>query len=208
MRATDVKLNGTGSESVIDGVRIELGLAGEGDVQNVLGAWSVCESLGVTIEEFAADVRGLSAVDMRMEILKYGDLMVINDCYNANPASMKNALEILANLSSDKKRRAVFIRGDMAELGRQAEFFHAELGGSIAQAKVQLLLAVGKYAKTVAEAAKAAADYDLQIKCFEDTVSACNNLEEFIKYSDIVLVKGSRTAKLETAIEKLKGLFG
>ncbi|GAG17147.1 unnamed protein product, partial [marine sediment metagenome] len=62
-------------------------------------------------------------------------------------------------------------------------------------------------AKITAEAAEASAEYDLQTKSFDDTLSACNNLKEFIKDYDIVLVKGSRVAKLEMAIEKLKELF-
>ena len=95
----------------------------------------------------------------------------------------------------------------MAELGKQAELLHAELGASVAQAGVQLLLAVGKFAKITAEAAKRAANYDLQTKCFKDTLSACNNLEKLIKDYDIILVKGSRVAGLETAVEKLKEFF-
>jgi len=86
---------------------------------------------------------------------------------------------------------------------------------SIAQAKVELLIAVGKFAKITADAAKTADERNLdsrqsglmQIKCFEDTVSVCNNLHEFIKDYDILLVKGSRTARLETVVEKLKELF-
>lgn len=95
----------------------------------------------------------------------------------------------------------------MAELGQQTNVLHSELGASIAQAKVQLLLTVGKLAKITAEAAKKFAEHNLQTKSFEDTPSACNNLEKFIKDSDIILVKGSRPAKLEMAIEKLKELF-
>jgi UDP-N-acetylmuramoyl-tripeptide--D-alanyl-D-alanine ligase len=120
---------------------------------------------------------------------------------------MKNALDILANLISKEKRRAVFICGDMAELGQQTQVLHAELGAAVVQAKVQLLLTVGKAAKIVAQTAKDTAKYDLQTKSFTDTVSACNNLEKFIKDYDIVLVKGSRVNKLELAVKKLKELF-
>ena len=120
---------------------------------------------------------------------------------------MKNALDILAILDSARKRRLVFICGDMAELGRHTEHLHAELGTIIVQAGVRLLLAVGKFAKITARAAKASAEYDLQIKCFDDTISACNNLHEFIKDNDIILVKGSRIVRLEMAVEKLIELF-
>jgi UDP-N-acetylmuramoyl-tripeptide--D-alanyl-D-alanine ligase len=143
---------------------------------------------------------------MRTELLQIGTLTVLNDCYNANPASMQNALDILAALGSTQKRRLVFICGSMAELGQQSHQLHAELGASVAHAKVQLLLAVGKFAQITAKAAKSSAEYDLRTKCFEDTVSACNNLEKFIKDYDIILVKGSRVAKLEMVIEKLKDI--
>ena len=95
----------------------------------------------------------------------------------------------------------------MAELGQQSQLLHAQLGVDIAKAKVQLLLAIGKFAKIIAEAAKKNAQYHLQIECFEDTISVCNSLQNFIKDYDIILVKGSRTAKLEMAVEKLKELF-
>jgi UDP-N-acetylmuramyl pentapeptide synthase len=69
------------------------------------------------------------------------------------------------------------------------------------------LLVVGKFAGITAAAAKKAADYDLQIECFKDTFEVCHNLHEFTKDNDIILVKGSRVAKLETVTEKLKELF-
>jgi len=71
-----------------------------------------------------------------------------------------------------------------------------------------VLLTVGKFAKITADTAKTLAQYDLQTKSFQDTISACNNLHKYIKDYDIVLVKGSRVAKLELAVQKLKELFG
>jgi UDP-N-acetylmuramoyl-tripeptide--D-alanyl-D-alanine ligase len=198
---------GFGSSFTIDNTQVYLPLAGPGNVDNALAAWAVCSQFGLTVDDFAQAVKNQTVVSMRTEMLQIGTLTVLNDCYNANPASMGNALNILANLDSDRKRRLVFICGDMAELGRQTDHLHAELGDSIARAGVQLLMAVGKYAKIAAEAAKANAEHDLQIKCFDDTLSACNNLEDSIKDYDIILVKGSRTAKLELAVEKLKELF-
>ncbi len=206
-QAQNITSDGSTSRFTIDGTEVYLPLAGPGNVENVLAAWAVCSQLGLAIDDFAQAVKTLSPASMRAELLKIGTLMVLNDCYNANPASMKNALHILCDLNSDGKRRLLFICGDMAELGVQAERLHAGLGTSIAQAKVQLLLTIGKFAKITAEAAKTSAEYDLQIKCFEDTLSACNNLHEFIKDYDIILVKGSRTARLEMVIEKLISLF-
>jgi UDP-N-acetylmuramoyl-tripeptide--D-alanyl-D-alanine ligase len=206
IRAEKVVCNGYESRFTVDGAEVYLPLAGPGNVENALAAWAICRGLGMEIGDFACAVKTVQPVPMRAEVLKIGRLTVINDCYNANPASMKNALDILANFSN-KAHRRVFICGDMAELARQSRQLHVELGISIAQAGIHLLLAVGKFAKTVAEAAKSNSRPALQTKCFEDAASACNNLQKYIKDSDIVLVKGSRTAKLEAVIEKLKELF-
>ncbi len=206
-RAGNIRLDGPASRFTIDGAEVYLPLAGPGNVENALAAWAVCSQFGLTINDFAQAIETLSPVSMRTELLQIGTLTVLSDCYNANPASMKNALEILANLNPAGQRREVFICGDMAELGGQTERLHVELGGNIAQAGVQLLLAVGKFAKIAAEAAQENADNYLEIKYFEDTVSAYNNLNQFIKDYDIILVKGSRVAKLEMLVEKLNELF-
>ncbi len=206
-RAGNIRPDGPASRFTIDGTEVYLPLAGPGNVENALAAWAVCSQFDLTIDDFAQAIETLSPVSMRTELLQIGTLTVLSDCYNANPASMKNALEILASLDTTGQRRKVFICGDMAELGGQTERLHTELGVNIAQAGVQLLLAVGKFAKIAAEAAQKNADNYLEIKCFEDTVSAYNNLNQFIKDYDIVLVKGSRVAKLEVLVEKLNELF-
>ena len=206
-QAHNITPAGFGSSFTIDGTQVYLPLAGPGNVENALAAWAVCSQFGLTIEDFAQAAKTQPALSMRAEPLQIGTLTVLNDCYNANPASMKNALDILVNLDSAGKRRLVFICGDMAELGPQTEHLHAELGPSIARAGVQLVIAVGRFAKITAEAAKRSAGEDLQTKCFGDTLSACNNLKDSIKDYDIILVKGSRVASLEMAIEKLKELF-
>lgn len=206
-RAQNASFDGPGSRFIIDGADIFLPLAGPGNIENALAAWTVCSQFGITIGDFAQAVKTLSPLPMRAELLQVGTLTVLNDCYNANPASMKNALDILTNLASKEKRRPVFICGYMAELGQHTNALHAEMGAAVAQAEVQLLLTVGESAKVVAQSAKDAAKYNLQTKSFADAVSACNNLKKFIKNYDIVLVKGSRINKLELTVEKLKELF-
>ena len=207
VRPKNITHEGFGSRFTIDRTEIFLPLPGRGNVENAAAAWAVCSRLGIDIDDFAEALLTLPKVPLRTELLQIGTLTVLNDCYNANPASMKNALDILVHLGSDKRRRLVFICGDMAELGQQSHRLHTELGVAIAQAEVQLLLAVGKSAQVVTDAAKSAAKHDLHIEYFQDTASVCNNLEKFIKQDDIVLVKGSRTARLEAAVEKLKQLF-
>jgi len=203
----DISSDGLTSRFTIDGTEIHLPLAGAGNVENALAAWAVCSRVGVKIEEFAEAVRTLPAVSMRAEVLQIGTLTVLNDCYNANPASMENALDILQALHVDTNRRLVFICGDMAELGAEAERLHRRLGESISRANVQLLISVGRLAEIAARSAQRSAKCDLHVKCFKDARSAGNNLDELVKDYDIVLVKGSRCARLETAVEELTGFF-
>ena len=203
----NIHLEGSRSKFEIENTEIELPLPGAGNVENALASWVICKQFGISIADFNMAIKDIIGTSMRAEVLQIGTLTVLNDCYNANPASMKNALEILTKIDETKKRRLVFICGDMAELGTQSENLHIELGNTIAQAGIDLVIAVGKFAKIAAQVAMKNTKKEFQIKCFNDTLSACNKLHEFIKDYDIILVKGSRTAKLEAALEKLKGNF-
>ncbi len=199
-----VFLNPLSSQFQVDDAIVEIPLPGRGNAENALAAWSISSAMGIKAREFAEAVKTVSVVSMRAEILQIGSLTVISDCYNANPASMKNALDILANLSRSRKCRSVFICGDMAELGDSAQDFHSHLGKQIADAGVQCLVTLGKMAAIAADAAKKQ-NPNLQTCCFNEPVELCNNLHQFIKDSDIILVKGSRINKLELVVEKLKG---
>ncbi len=122
---------------------------------------------------------------MRAETLQIGKLTVLNDCYNANPASMKNALAMLHNLRSccdaNRGRRLVFICGQMAELGPQTKPLHVELGVAAAEAGVDLLVAIGEPPKITAQAARETSRQGLQTLCFDDTLSVCDHVQEFVR---------------------------
>jgi len=207
VRATEVRHHDRGSDFTLAGTRIESPLLGPGNVYNVLAAAAVCRTLGISTEVLAQAIKTVPAVEMRAEPTRIGTITVIHDCYNASPASMANCLEILRSLSGDTPRRRVFICGDMAELGVQAEVFHRQLGTQIGQMGVDVLVAVGQWASVVAAAARQANDR-LQAACFADAFCACQGLPDIVKENDIVLIKGSRSVRLEQVIEPLKALFG
>jgi len=162
IKAEDIILTGFAARFTINGTEIELPLPGLGNVENALAAWAICSRFGITCNDFARSAKTLSPVPMRTELLQIGNLTVINDCYNANPASMKNALDLLTHLNSSNNRRLVFICGEMAELAQQSRTLHAELGLSVTRAKVELLLTIGRLAKITAQTAKENAQYPLQ----------------------------------------------
>jgi UDP-N-acetylmuramoyl-tripeptide--D-alanyl-D-alanine ligase len=200
---TNVILGPLAGSFTIDEVVVEIQLPGRGNIENALAAWAICSNFGISAREFAEAVKSFTAVSMRTELLQLNSITVISDCYNANPASMKNALEILANLAGSQKRRAVFICGDMAELGETEKELHRHLGRQIAESGVNLLITSGNLAAIAADAATQVRP-QLEIRKFSNPIDLCNNLHKLIKDSDIILVKGSRINKLEMVVEKLK----
>ncbi len=211
-RAENVVCKPLHSTFTIGGTRIRVPVPGPGNVENALAAWAVCAQFGLAIDAFAQALDNLPSMAMRAETMRIGNLTVLNDCYNANPASMKNALAILHNLRLDgeatRGRRLVFICGEMAELGPQTEALHAELGQAVAEAGVDLLVTVGTPPQTTARVARQAARHDLETRSFDNTLSTCNHLQEFIQRDDIILVKGSRTARLEQVVNELIKDYG
>lgn len=204
-RFENFSADGLSSKFEISNTEIHLPLAGFGNACNALAAWAAADRLGITIADFADALKSITPVSMRTEILDIGSLTVISDCYNANPASMKNALDILNTLSKKQNRRAVFICGDMAELGAQTEKLHIELGSQITQSNVGLLLTVGNLSLIAGDTAKNESSA-IKTHGFLRVEQLCDNLPAVIKKSDIILVKGSRVNKLELAVEKLKTL--
>jgi UDP-N-acetylmuramoyl-tripeptide--D-alanyl-D-alanine ligase len=204
--ATDIELKGLSSSFKIGGVRMELPLPGNGNVYNALAAFAVAARLGFNPTEFGEALKDLGGVSMRLEPVRIGQALLISDCYNANPGSMKNALELLSHLGRGSDKRLVFVCGPMLELGEHSDQAHSELGRQAAKSGVALLLAVGKFAAIVADSARNEGT-GIETHCFENTAELVGNISPFVRPDDIILVKGSRAAKLEMVVEKLKGLL-
>ena len=208
IHATDIALAAFGSEFKVDGVRVHLPVPGKGNIDNALAAWAICKNLGVSAKDFAAAIVDFCGVDMRLEPIKLGEMLVISDCYNANPASMRNALEILQNIAAaNPGKRVVFVCGPMMELGEHSASLHAQIGQKAALSGVNMLLSVGPFADIVEKAAQNEQVKSLQTQCFENTEVLCNKLSNLLRKDDIILVKGSRSARLERAVEKIRELF-
>ena len=204
---SDFVSHGMFGQLSVDGKTVDVPLAGSASLENTLAAWAACKYAGLSVDDFARAVKTCAAVDMRLEISKVGPLTVINDCYNANPASMKNAVDCLIQIARAGPGRAVFICGQMAELGKKSQQHHDRLGRLIASAGVDVLLTAGPFARTTAHAAQEKADGEFECFEFDDTNGLCNNLVDIIRRGDIILIKGSRSARLEKAVEKLQELF-
>ena len=171
------------------------------NVTNALAAIGGLHALGVplnALEEGAQTVR-FSSLRGEELALRNG-IVVINDCYNANPMSMRAALDHLAAVADRRAaRRVVAVLGDMRELGPGAPEFHREIGSLAAEAGVEVLVAVGEHA----------ADY---VRGFgrpaheaPDAERAAELAADLVREGDVVLVKASRGVGLERVTETLEG---
>ncbi len=207
IRAENLASKGANGTMTIEGLPIEVPLAGQGNLKNVLTAWAVCSIVGIALSDFAEAVASLKPVCMRISVETVGAITLINDCYNANPASMANALDCLAAVAGGSRQRTVFIAGCMAELGQQTKQLHYELGQKAALSGVRQILAAGDWAADIAAGAASQGLGSGQCKIYPNVGLLCDNLHNFIHPADIVLVKGSRSAGMERAADALKTLF-
>ena len=184
-------------------VRARLALVGEHNALNAAAAAAAALALGCSDREI---VRGLADVRpvgrrLRIERLPSGVLLV-DDCYNANPASMKAALRTLLQLAGGA--RALAALGDMLELGSAEEDLHRELGRDAAAAGLSALTTFGPRTRLTHEAALAAGLDPAAAFHTEDPQALAAFLRERLRPGDALLVKGSRGMKLERLVEALR----
>jgi UDP-N-acetylmuramoyl-tripeptide--D-alanyl-D-alanine ligase len=204
----NIKLTGDKSLFTVEGVEVNLPLIGKANVENASACLAVAKHFGFSAVEFADAISKIKPVAMRMEILQFGTLAVISDCYNANPGSMENALQSLALMAGQRGKRPVFIFGKMGELGGESQRLHIELGRQITQYKIPISLTIAGDAALAAETARKIGRSDNTAVVFENLDELTDNLPKFVKPDDIVLVKASRSQRFEKVVDKLKGLFG
>ncbi|HPC47484.1 MAG TPA: cyanophycin synthetase, partial [Deltaproteobacteria bacterium] len=140
---------------------------------------------------------------MRSEIVVSDHLTIINDSYNANPASMKAALTMLVESPHAKK---VAVLGDMLELGTDAEHWHRELGRWVAEAGIDLLVCIGEMAKVITDAACACGMKEGSVFCVSQQSEILYHLQDVFDKDAVVLVKASRALKLEQVVNQLKAV--
>jgi UDP-N-acetylmuramoyl-tripeptide--D-alanyl-D-alanine ligase len=169
-------------------VALELPYSEAHNVLNTVAAVAAATALGV-IPEGAVEVEFSS---LRGEVVELdGGVTVVNDCYNANPMSMRAALQ---NLTDSPAERRIAVLGTMAELGRDGERFHREVGRHAEELGVDVLVTVGE------EALPFAAGFDGEKHAVASPEEARAILEELARPGDRVLIKGSRSAGLERVV--------
>lgn len=176
------------------------------NAMNALAAIAVGVSQGVAVTVMISQLEHFKpTMKMRMERVQLlNGVQLINDTYNANPASMQAALRTVS--AAKRSGRFIAVFGDMLELGEAAELKHKELGEMSSDAGVFKLFVFGEYAGAVSDGAKAKGLSNVQI--FDDVNILSKDLKSEIKTGDVVLVKGSRGMKMERVVEYLKNEIG
>ena len=175
-------------------ISINLALAGEHNVSNALAASAACIALGVGIEQIKQGLEQFNSVKGRLQLsTSPAGYQVINDSYNANPASLQVALEAMQGSTKE----CWVALGEFGELGPESQQAHTDMGLRIKQAGVKRLFATGELTKFTVEAfGGGSSHYAKQ----EDLMTA---VQKEINSDVMLLVKGSRSQKMEVVVDSL-----
>jgi UDP-N-acetylmuramoyl-tripeptide--D-alanyl-D-alanine ligase len=198
----------TGQDVTLEvlGKRVDVAVPLLGDAGLYATAAALAVVWGQSGEHTDLHAAGASLASLRAEAgrlrprrLPWGALL-IDDAYNANPASMVDSVRVAAELASGEGRRLVLVLGEMRELGRQSEAEHDAIGKLVGAVAPARLIAVGGHARRIADAAAA---FGVQVSFAQDSAAAVPIVLEDISERDVVLVKGSRGVALERVVSAL-----
>ena len=217
VRAADIRLDDLGRPSFTlltpeGSAPVTLRLHGAHNVPNVLAAAALARELGLDLDGIADGLRtAVARSRWRMEVHQRGDgVTVINDAYNANPESVRAALDALAHLTQGGGR-GFAVLGHMAELGGTSRASHQDIGeyaARLAGSGVAGLIAVGEEAAPLLDGARRVPAWTGEAHAVPDGAAALELLANRLKPSDVVLVKASRAAHLEGVAAALLGEAG
>ncbi len=184
-----------------DTLDVHIPIAGIHMVYNALAAASCGKVLGLTLEEIKAGIASMKTIAGRNNLIETKDLLIIDDCYNANPVSMKSSLDVLATATG----RQVAIMGDMFELGENEAELHYNTGAYAAEKGIHVICCIGSLSKEAYNGAKAVAK-DSAVLYFETKQDFLDKIANVIKKDDTILVKASNGMKFTEIVETLKNM--
>ncbi len=182
--------------------QVDIPALGDHMIYPTLMAAAVGELLGVSQEEFQRGVLHFAPTKMRMNILqRREDITILNDTYNANPQSMRAAVEVLSKCTGVRR---VAVLGDMFELGALAGALHAGVGAYLGKAGVDVLVAVGELARNIADAARESGVPEVYYCAGKE--EALPILKQMVRPQTTILVKASRAMAFEELVDYLKSI--
>lgn len=168
-------------------------------VYNALAAAAVGRTYGLSNEEIKRGIESLEAISGRFKMIETEKFLIVDDCYNANPMSMKASLDVLG----DGSGRRVAILGDMGELGENEIALHEEVGAHAAQCRMEVCICTGKLCRYMADKAMAE-NPSLTVIYEPDRESLLAHLDTYVKEGDTILVKASHFMKFEEVVKALQ----
>lgn len=204
MQAKNIEISSNGIEFDLvteDGTnKINVPVVSNPFVYNSMAAASVGKLLDIDIEKIKQGISNFELTKNRMEVVKAGDITIINDCYNANFDSMKAGIESLASMKGNKK---IAILGDMLELGEYSKELHYNIGIEVAKNNVDFLITVGTEAKNIAKAAIENNMSESNVKVFDTNQEAIECINTLKQNGDVILVKASNGMKFIEIVNAL-----
>lgn len=203
--ASGVRVTAEGTSFQLNASRREVfvPLLGRHTATNALAALAVARRLGLAEDDVIAALSTAHGPDMRQQLQTIGGVTVLNDAYNANPASVRSALETFLLLPVAASGRRVAVLGEMRELGEASESLHRQMGTYAGTLPLDRLVFVGDQARAMMEAAVSAGYPASRAEWFADTASAAPYVRQQVTEADLVLLKGSRGVRLEGIAEAL-----
>ncbi|MFV0467150.1 MAG: UDP-N-acetylmuramoyl-tripeptide--D-alanyl-D-alanine ligase [Lachnospiraceae bacterium] len=209
---SDIENKGMGGMSMTmhlfdETAKIQIPIPGKHNIYNALAAACVGNALGMSMDAIAHGISLVRTLTGRNNILKLQAMTVMDDCYNANPVSMKAAIDVLAY----SEGRTIAILGDMAELGDNSMEHHYEIGCYLEESKIDLLLCTGNYALEYVRGMEESLLMDRkenEKKCshFQTKEHLIRALHSIILPGDCILVKASHSMGFEDIVSFLKAM--
>lgn len=181
---------------------VELDTVGRHNITNALAASAACVSLGLSLDQVAAGLQAFRPPQWRMEILNLpGNRRLIRDCYNANPHSVKAALQVLSQGNLGSKTLAIL--ADMMELGEYAESLHEETGRTAARLGIDRVVFVGAYGRSFSKGFLSAGGDEKALTIALDKEAAWDVIGADVHTFEAILVKGSRVMRMECLADRI-----
>lgn len=196
-------LKGTTAEFVTPSGRFEAHISIPGDhmVYNALAGIAAGQALGMTADEIRQGIEQLVPIAGRNHLIETDRYSIIDDCYNANPVSMKSSLSVLSGADT----RTVAILGDMFELGNSEKEMHYETGAFAADAGINVLICIGGLsAETARGAREASSGSDMEVLHYDTKEDFLNEAGQILHKNDTILVKASHAMDFAKIVEELQ----
>lgn len=185
---------------VMQSFEAQINVPGEHQVSNAACATMVGLLLNLEADEIKAGIAKVVPINGRTNIIQGKNYTIVDDCYNANPMSMKASAELLATANT----RKVAVLGDMFELGKDSDALHYQTGAHVAKQEIDVICAIGENAKHLYQGALDQNNSKIQILCFEDKKTFLEKTGEILKKGDTILLKASHGMGFAELVDTLK----